>query len=114
IIALLYSPVLAQKGEIVIRNAKILDGTGNPWYYGDIVITGGKISEIVFPGKGRGNRVIDANGLIVSPGFIDIHTHLDGPESKNPEAGNYIYDGVTTVITGNCGSSRVNIKNYLS
>src|SRR5690606_33279255 len=47
-------------------------------------------------------------------GFIDIHTHLDGPEvARNPKADNFIYDGVTTVITGNCGSSRVDIKTYL-
>lgn len=102
-----------QKAEIVIRNARIIDGTGNPWYAGDILVNHGKIQEIVSPGKGVGERVIDAKGLIVSPGFIDIHIHLDGSEFNNPEAGNYIYDGVTTVITGNCGSSRINIDNYL-
>lgn len=105
--------IAQQKAEIVIRHAKIIDGTGNPWYAGDILLSHGKIQEIVYPGKGEGEQVIDARGLIVSPGFIDIHTHLDGPEFKNPQAGNYVYDGVTTVITGNCGSSRVNIKNYL-
>ena len=65
IIALLYSPVLAQKGEIVIRNAKILDGTGNPWYYGDIVITGGKISEIVFPESISVARFASSSRLLI-------------------------------------------------
>lgn len=102
-----------QQTEIVIRNARIIDGTGNPWYAGDILLRDGKILEIVSPGTGIGERVINAKGLVVSPGFIDVHTHLDGPEFNNPEAGNYIHDGVTTVITGNCGSSRLNIGNYL-
>lgn len=105
--------LLAQKSaEIVIRNARIIDGTGNPWFAGDILLSHGKIERIAPPGEGIGERVIDAKGLIVAPGFIDIHTHLDGPEYANPEAGNYIYDGVTTVITGNCGSSRLNIGDY--
>jgi N-acyl-D-amino-acid deacylase len=114
ILFLPFSPLIAQEpAEIVISNARIIDGTGNPWYKADILISQGKIREIVPQGKGLGQKVIDAKGLIVAPGFIDVHTHLDGSEFSNPEAKNYIYDGVTTVITGNCGSSRVNIRNYL-
>ncbi|MCR6722121.1 MAG: D-aminoacylase [Chitinophagaceae bacterium] len=100
--------------DIAIVNAKILDGTGNPWFRGDIIIHNGKIREILPVGKGSATRIIDAKGLIVTPGFIDVHTHFDGNEFKNPGAGNYIYDGVTTILVGNCGSSRVNIKNYLT
>ncbi len=108
-----YSIYSQQKAEILITNAKIIDGTGNPWYSGDILLSKGKIQAIVFPGSGIGERVIDAKGLIIAPGFIDIHTHLDGSEFSNPEATNYIYNGVTTIIVGNCGSSRLNIKNHL-
>lgn len=99
--------------DIVIKNAKIVDGTGNPWYRGDLLISDGKILGIVAPGKGEGQRIIDAKGMVAAPGFIDVHMHLDGNEFRNPEAGNFIYDGVTTVLTGNCGSSKVNIKVYL-
>lgn len=52
--------------------------------------------------------------MIISPGFIDVHTHIEGEERSNPTADNFIYDGVTTVVTGNCGASRVNIGQYLS
>jgi len=51
--------------------------------------------------------------LIIAPGFIDVHTHIEGDEVKEPTADNFIYNGVTTVITGNCGSSNVDIKKYL-
>src|SRR5687768_1055940 len=57
-------------------------------------------------------RVIDANGLIVAPGFIDVHTHIEGEETKTPGAENFIYDGVTTVVTGNCGASAVDVAAY--
>lgn len=58
-------------------------------------------------------RTIDARNLIISPGFIDVHTHIEGDEIKNPTADNFILDGVTTVVTGNCGASNVDIKKYL-
>jgi N-acyl-D-amino-acid deacylase len=99
--------------DILIRNGKILDGTGNSWYYGDIAIKNGKIAVI-----GRGllltaKRTIDAKGLVVAPGFIDVHTHIEEDEAKDPTASSFIFDGVTTVITGNCGLSHVDIGNYL-
>jgi N-acyl-D-amino-acid deacylase len=59
-------------------------------------------------------KTLDATGLIVAPGFIDVHTHIEGEEKRNPTADNFIYDGVTTVVTGNCGGSNVNIGNYFS
>src|SRR5688572_24660063 len=58
-------------------------------------------------------KTVDAKGLIVAPGFIDVHTHIEGDEIKNPTADNFVYDGVTSVVTGNCGSSNVDIKHYL-
>ncbi len=111
----LYFPVIEaqQEADIAIKNAKIYDGTGNPWYMADIEINHGKITKIVSQGLGVGKRVIDAKGFAVAPGFIDVHMHLDGNEFRRPTSDNFIYDGVTTVLTGNCGSSKVNIGAYL-
>ncbi len=99
--------------DILIRNGKIIDGTGNSWYYGDIAITRGKIIGIGKQLNFSPDKIIDANGLIVAPGFIDVHTHLEEDESKDPMTQNFIYDGVTTCITGNCGLSNTDIAKYL-
>ena len=103
----------SQTADIIIKNAKILDGTGNSWFYGDIAIGSGKIIQIGKLAGWNAKKVIDATGLVAAPGFIDVHTHIEGDEVKNPEATNFIYDGVTTVITCNCGSSDANIGRYL-
>ena len=103
----------SQAADILIKNAKILDGTGNSWFYGDIAIGGGKIIQIGKLSNWNAKKVIDATGLVAAQGFIDVHTHIEVDEVKNPEATNFIYDGVTTVITGNCGSSDANIGRYL-
>ena len=105
--------VLGQNtADILIRNGKIMDGTGNSWFYGDIAIRAGKIIGIGHLQHYTAPKVIDATGLIVSPGFIDVHTHIEGDEFKNPTANNFIHDGVTTVVTGNCGASNVDMKKY--
>ncbi len=101
--------------DILIKNGKIIDGSGNNWYYSDLAIKNGKIVQIARDIKaGTANKVIDAKGLIVAPGFIDVHTHLEEDEAKDPETKSFIYDGVTTCITGNCGSSNVDIAKYLN
>lgn len=99
--------------DILIRNGRILDGTGNSWFWGDVAVKDGKIFQIGHLQNIQATKTIDAKGLIVAPGFIDVHTHIEGEEARNPTADNFIYDGVTTVVTGNCGSSNVNIKAYL-
>jgi N-acyl-D-amino-acid deacylase len=104
--------ITAQTADILIRNGKILDGTGNSWVYGDIAIQDGKIAAIGKLAKWSATRTIDAMGLMVAPGFIDVHTHIEGDDRRMPTADNFIYDGVTTVVTGNCGSSQVSINNY--
>jgi N-acyl-D-amino-acid deacylase len=100
--------------DVLIRNGKIIDGTGNNWFYGDVAVKDGKIvlmqRHIDHPAK----KMIDASGLIVAPGFIDVHTHIEGDEAKTPTADNFIYDGVTTVIAGNCGASNLHIGKYFS
>ncbi len=104
----------AQQADLLIRNGKILDGTGNSWFYGDIAVRNGRIISIGKLAAWSATQTIDARGLIVAPGFIDVHTHIEGDEKKNPTADNFIYDGVTTVITGNCGLGETNISRYFN
>ena len=104
----------AQSADILIKNGKILDGTGNSWFIGDIAIAQGKIVKMGNLNKWQAPKIIDASGLMVAPGFIDVHTHIEGDEKNNPLASNFIYDGVTSVVTGNCGSSKVNLANYFN
>jgi N-acyl-D-amino-acid deacylase len=112
---LLFFPLaaLAQDCDLLIKNGKIIDGTGNSWYYGNMAVKDGKILKIGRDVNLPAKKTIDAKGLIVAPGFIDVHTHLEGDEIKEPNATNFILDGVTTCITGNCGSSNVDIGKYL-
>ncbi len=113
---LFVSPLLvqAQQAQILIKNGKILDGTGNSWFYGDIAIGQGKILKIGNLSGWKADKTIDATGRIVAPGFIDVHTHIEDDEKKNPTADNFIYDGVTSVITGNCGLSESDLGAYFS
>jgi N-acyl-D-amino-acid deacylase len=113
---LLLSPLfsIAQDCDILITNGKIIDGTGNNWYFGKIAIKNGKIIKIGREVNLSAKKTIDAKGLIVAPGFIDVHTHLEDDEAKDPNATSFILDGVTTCVTGNCGSSNVDIKKYLT
>jgi N-acyl-D-amino-acid deacylase len=100
--------------DILIINGRIIDGAGNSWYHGSIAIKDGKIIQIGRDVKATSARkIIDAKGMIVAPGFIDVHTHLEGDEARDPNATSFILDGVTTCITGNCGSSSTNIGRYL-
>jgi N-acyl-D-amino-acid deacylase len=114
--AILYSSqhVLSQSCDILIQNGKIIDGTGNSWYYGDVAVKAGNIIAIGKLSHLTADKIIDAKGLIVAPGFIDVHAHIEDGIFERPTADNYIYDGVTTVITGNCGGSADNLKNFFS
>lgn len=102
----------AQSYDLVIKNGRVVDGTGNPWIYADVAIQHGRIARIGTIPATDARRVIDATGLIVSPGFIDVHAHVEGSLEAQPGAPNFIRDGVTTVITGNCGTSSYNLRTY--
>ncbi len=106
------SRVNKTEADYIIENGKILDGTGNSWYYGDIAVKDGKILAIGKLNQIKAARRIDAGKRIVCPGFIDVHGHIEGSIFERPTADNYIHDGVTTVITGNCGGSAENLKEF--
>lgn len=95
--------------DVLIRNGRVVDGTGNPWFPADIGIRDGTIAAIGrIPDDAPGASVIDAAGKIVSPGFIDIHSHSDfvvADESHGEILAPFAAQGITTLVTGNCGYS---------
>jgi N-acyl-D-amino-acid deacylase len=91
--------------DIVIRGGRILDGTGAPSFAADLGLVRDRIVAMGSIAAEQGRRVIDATGLHVAPGFIDIHTHSDGDILLYPTADSRVRQGVTTEVTGNCGGS---------
>ena len=100
--------------DIAIINGRIVDGTGNPWFYGSVAIKGDRIVKVGAVDAQRAARVIDAKGMVVAPGFIDVHTHVEGSLAEVPTADNFIYMGVTSLVTGNCGASALQVGDFLS
>ncbi len=90
--------------DLTIRNGLLADGTGAPARHADVVIDGDRIVDVVAPGEGAtGAREIEADGRLVTPGFVDIHTHYDGQATWDPEMTPSSWHGVTTIVMGNCG-----------
>ncbi len=105
-LALLPSRVWARPSfDLVIRGGTVLDGTGGLPFQADVAVVGDTIAALGEIDPGQGSRVLDASGLLVTPGFIDIHTHSDGDILRYPTADSRVMQGVTTEITGNCGGS---------
>jgi len=99
-------PLARRKGvamayDLVIKNGNIIDGSGIPGFHGDVAISGGRIVEIGQV-SGDARRVLDADGLVVSPGIIDNHTHYDAQVTWDPLCTFSCYHGATTVVIGNC------------
>ena len=97
--------------DILIAGGIVCDGSGSPWFRGDVGIRGGRIVEI---GRVRekARKTIRAAGLVVCPGFVDVHTHSEGIV-ESPAAANLLRQGVTTVVSGNCGGSKLPIGAWL-
>src|ERR1041385_612713 len=100
--------------DLVIRNGQVLDGSGKDAVVADVGIIKGKFARIGVIAPGAGAEEIDARGLVVAPGFIDVHTHADEDVHTEPLAENFIRDGVTTIVTGNCGGSGRDVGLYFS
>lgn len=98
--------------DLLIKDGKIFDGTGNPWFYGDIAVNNGKIIKIGKHLDFLSNLILHCNKLIVVPGFIDIHTHSDLTVGFNPKLESTVRQGVTTHVVGNCGISYAPVNRH--
>jgi N-acyl-D-amino-acid deacylase len=99
--------------DLLIRGGTVVDGSGAPGVSADVAVKDGKITKVGDLAGATAARVIDASGLVVAPGFIDVHTHADDL-AEIPRAENYLRMGVTTIVAGNCGSSALDIGKALS
>ena len=99
--------------DVVIAGAKVIDGSGTPWFYADIGIRGDAIAAVGQLADAPAAVRIDARGMVVAPGFIDIHSHGRRGIGRVPTAENYLREGVTTIIEGPDGSSPLPIKDFL-
>lgn len=95
--------------DLVIRNAKIVDGTGADAYSGDIAIDGGTIAQVGGTAS-AGKREIAADGAMASPGWVDVHTHYDGQVTWDPVVSPSSWHGVTSIVMGNCGVGFAPVK----
>src|SRR5438093_315111 len=93
--------------DLILRHGRVIDGSGNPAFLADVAVKEGRIAAL---GHVNGNTAseIDVTGLIVAPGFIDVHTHAEEIDEL-PRAENFLRMGVTTIVLGNCGMSVLNV-----
>lgn len=106
---LLVLPLPGADYDWLFRNARVVDGSGNPWYHSDVATKDGKIAVIGNLINADADRIVDAAGRVLAPGFIDVHTHIEQTILKVPNGDNFLLDGVTTVVTGNCGGSKLEL-----
>src|SRR5262245_62131886 len=108
-LVLIATVALAADSDVVLRGGSVPHGSGNPPVVADVHLKGDKIVAVGKVDPPAGATVIDATGLVVCPGFIDLHTHCDPAISTKTgrHNKNYVMQGVTTVVTGNCGSGPV-------
>jgi N-acyl-D-amino-acid deacylase len=110
----LLSPLLAQQFDLVITGGRIVDGSGDPWFYSDLGVKGDSIVALGNLVSASAAHRIGAKGLVIAPGFIDIHTHARRGIIQTPAAENYIRQGVTTLMEGPDGSSPLPIAPFLA
>lgn len=107
---------LTEQFDVLIVNGSVIDGSGTPARRETIGIRDGHIVRVAWPSFAEAPRVINAQGLVVAPGFIDVHTHIEGNVSSGRRAPllatNFIAQGVTTIITGNCGRSALSLAPF--
>lgn len=99
--------------DLVLRGGQVIDGSGNPWIRADVAIREGAIAEMAPRIERKGVREIDATGLVIAPGFIDLHTHARRGIFEDPSAEYFIRQGVTTIFEGPDGSSPLPIREFL-
>ena len=98
--------------DLVIRGGTVIDGTGSPGVRADVGLVGGRIAAVGDLGDRQGREEVDASGKIVCPGFVDLHSHADRGILKFRDAENYVRQGVTTLLCGNCGGSPTDVPEY--
>jgi dihydroorotase/N-acyl-D-amino-acid deacylase len=111
---LLASTTYGADYDLLIRNARIVDGTGASWYRGDLAVRGDTIVAIDRHLEGTATKTIDAHDQVLAPGFIDLHTHARRGIFEVPTADNYIRQGVTTLFEGPDGSSPIPIRDFFA
>ena len=111
---LLATVARAESFDLIIRRASVIDGTGTPAYPGDLAIRGDRIAAVgQLPAGATAVTEIDAAGRVVAPGFIDVHTHSEDITDL-PVAENFLRMGVTTIVTGNCGGSKLDVAEFFA
>ncbi len=96
--------------DLLIRGGTLIDGTGSPKRVADVAVKHGRIAAVGDAVEGDATRIIEAEGLAVTPGFVDIHTHYDGQATWDPMLAPSCYHGVTTIVMGNCGVGFAPVK----
>jgi N-acyl-D-amino-acid deacylase len=99
--------------DLLILHGTVVDGSGAPRHQADVAVKNGRIAAVGVVPRGSAAEIIDASGLIVAPGFIDVHTHADNI-ADTPRAENFVRMGVTSIVAGNCGSSALDVGDALT
>ncbi|MEO6212700.1 MAG: D-aminoacylase, partial [Vicinamibacterales bacterium] len=113
VIAAVVAVQRAPQYDLVISGGMVVDGTGGRARKADVAVKDGRIAAVGTVARSSGRVAIDATGLVVAPGFIDVHTHGDDLADR-PLASNFVHMGVTSIIAGNCGGSAQDIGTALA